>query len=178
MTINVNPLSYNSIQEAIRQITEYQNSLEYKCKVFLNRLADIGVNVIGSTYMGEGDSGPKPDTSREWGSGKTAELVLNVSGENLIFIEFGAGITFNGPVGSAAYPRAEELGFTIGSYSDSVGNGYSQGQFEYWYYQGADGARHRSYGTEAKHPVYNAAQAMRDAIVQTAIEVFKEGGGK
>lgn len=176
MVIEVNPLSTKSIEAAIKKIREYQNSLEGKCRLFVERLSEIGVDVIESTYKGKGDSGPQPKTDSQWVEGKTAELVLRVTGENLIFIEFGAGVHFNGPVGHAAYPLARELGFTIGSYSELGGNGKSLGQYDSWYYYDASGQRHESQGTEATSPVYNAATEMRNAIIQTAIEVFGKGG--
>lgn len=174
MTINVNPLDSRSIEAAIKQIEEYEKSFDAKCKLLLDRLVnEVGAKVVKENLGGEGDSDKnitvRPETIESTPGSIVVEL--RARGRHIAFIEFGAGITFNGEVGSAAYPRAKELGFTIGSYSDFAGTGYSQGQFEYWWYNGK-----RSYGTESTAPVYKAAEAMRQEVARIAIEVFgKEG---
>ena len=38
-------LSENSIQNAIKQLRDYQNSLEYKCSLLAQKLAEMGINV-------------------------------------------------------------------------------------------------------------------------------------
>lgn len=39
----------------------------------------------------------------------------------MLFIEFGAGIHYNGSAGSSPHPKGNEFGYTIGSYGKGLG---------------------------------------------------------
>lgn len=178
MVIEINPLSTKSIEAAIKQIEDYRNSLEGKCQELIQRLAEIGVEVIETniTSAQTDDSSKTHKIDKDTNNTKGhAELVLKVKGEDLVFIEFGAGVHFNGPVGTAVSPVGEELGFTIGSYSDYGPGGKSFGQFDMWYYRGPDGEEKYTHGTEGTAPVYNASLEMRRKIIEIAEEVFGKG---
>lgn len=179
MVININPLSASSVREAIQKIEAYQNSLEGKCQELIRRLSEIGVEVIKrqvtSAQTDDADKTYQVDDSNWNNSKNRVELILKVSGDDLVFIEFGAGVHFNGPVGSSSSPVGEQLGFTIGSYSDYGPGGKSFGQFDEWYYTDESGTRHWTHGTQGTAPVYTASTEMRSRIAEVAMEVFGKG---
>ena len=81
-------------------------------------------------------------------------------------MEFGAGVYYNGAVGSSPNPLGTELGFTIGSY------GLGNGRKEVWGYTGEDGQIHLTHGAPASMPLYKAVQSVSRDIVRIAREVF------
>lgn len=90
--------------------------------------------------------------------------VVFADGEDAVFMEFGAGVYYNGAVGSPN-PLGANLGLTIGSYGPN-------GAKETWGYYGEDGELHLTHGTPASMPLYRAVQSVRQDIVQIAKEVF------
>lgn len=79
------------------------------------------------------------------------------TGEELLFVEFGAGIYFNGSAGSSPHPKGEELGFTIGSY------GKGKGAKTAWAFL-RDGEVVWTHGTKAVMPVFRACEEVRREI--------------
>ena len=91
---------------------------------------------------------------------------LIVSGKDLLFIEFGAGVHYNGAVGSSPHPLGASKGYTIGSY------GKGNGSKDAWYYYSDTGEVVKSHGTQATMPVYKAGVEMRQQMLKIAKEVF------
>jgi hypothetical protein len=92
--------------------------------------------------------------------------VVIASGKDAVFMEFGAGVYYNGAVGSSPNPLGADLGFTIGSY------GKGNGAKEVWGFYGDDGEIHLTHGVPASMPLYKAVQSVSRDIVQIAREVF------
>jgi len=182
MVVEINPLSSKSVEAAIKKIERYQEDLQDKCYELISRLVDdVGLPVIKARVdkaKGDSDKDYNYIVVDDWDNPdpNVKAIELKVSGDQFIFIEFGAGIHFNGPVGSSSSPVGEQLGYTIGSYSRRGGNGLSYGQYDKWRYIDSSGVEHESYGTEGTAPVYSAAQAMRNDIARIAGEVFGKGG--
>lgn len=160
-------LSTDSIRNLINDLKGYKHGLIDKQEVFINRLTEIGIPIIDERMFTAGDSDPTHYTHIEIQSFQgymRARLV--VEGEDLLFIEFGAGAHYNGAPGTSPHPLGAEMGYTIGSY------GYGQGAKDYWYYVDDSGVARRSYGTRASQPVYQAGLEMRRQMVKIAKEVF------
>lgn len=174
-----------SLDKAIKQIKEYTQSLNVKGEIFLQRLAEVGIPII-DTRIGwaHGDSDPQHSTHIRVSSfGDYTEAHLIVEGKDLLFIEFGSGVHYNGSAGQS--PRksikgsqngveyemtgGKELGYTIGSY----GNG--QGVKDHWFYKAENGDTIMSHGTEASMPLYHATMEIINSIQRIAQEVY---GGK
>lgn len=163
-------LSERSIDEAIRQLQNYKQELRFKLELFVSRLAEVGIQTIeAAMYMGEGDA-DKNDLRTYMvvdvnGTQATATLVL--SGHDVAFIEFGAGVHYNGPGGSSPHPEGTKHGMTIGSY------GQHKGLQDSWTYYDEDRARFtRTYGTQAAMPVYKSKEEIRKQIASVARQVF------
>lgn len=172
MVININPLSAKSVADAIKQIEDYRFSLDYKVDRFMQELYGLATAII-EEYVGKAKGDPNLDRSYTADhdvkrTANTSEMTIKVKGEDLVFIEFGAGIHYNGgpdALGKSPHPKGMEFGFWIGSYSDLGGNGYSYGQYDQWFgYQ----------GTESTAPVYQAAKAIREQAGEIATRVFGE----
>lgn len=173
-------LSVKGIRSLIKKLTKYKDNLESKTQRFVQRLADEGIPAIeqniveaGFTYDEKGVmSGSNTAHStyvqiQSLGSTVTADLIIE--GDEILFIEFGAGVYYNGEAGASPHPKGEEFAFTIGSYGK--GNGVKK----IWGYYDDAGELILTHGTKATMPVYKASREIIDKYVAIAREVF--GGG-
>lgn len=167
MRINIE-LSQKSIQSAIKQIENCRDKLIRKNREFVKRLGEVGIPVIDSNIAAAaGDSDKTHDAYIKINSfGDYAQATLIVSGKDLLFIEFGAGVHYNGAVGSSPHPLGASKGYTIGSY------GKGNGSKDAWYYYADTGEIVKSQGTQATMPVYKAGVEMRHQMLKIAKEVF------
>lgn len=161
-------LSQKSLQNAIKQLRKYQNGLKNKNEIFVRRLAELGIPVIDQNIsLAQGDSDKNHNIYIKINSfGTYSQATLVCEGADLLFIEFGAGIHYNTPVGSSPHPKGQDFGYTIGSY------GQGKGKNDSWTYESETGEWVRSYGTEATMPVYKAAEKIKLEIRNIAKEVF------
>ncbi len=167
MRINIE-LSQKSIQSAIKQIENCRDNLIRKNREFVKRLGEVGIPVIDSNIAAAaGDSDKTHDAYIKINSfGDYAQATLIVSGKDLLFIEFGAGVHYNGAVGSSPHPLGASKGCTIGSY------GKGNGSKDAWYYYSDTGEVVKSHGTQATMPVYKSGVEMRQQMLKIAREVF------
>lgn len=161
-------LSPKSIDHAIKELNQYKDDLRRKNDEFVRRLAELGIPIIDQNIASAaGDSDKSHDTYIKINSfGDYSQVVLVTEGIDLLFIEFGAGIFYNGSAGSSPHPKGKELGYTIGSY------GKGQGKNDYWFYYADSGESVMSHGTEATMPVYRASVEITQNIRRIAQEVF------
>lgn len=167
MKVNIT-LSKKGIQSAIKQIENYRDNLVKKNEEFVKRLGEVGIPVIHENIAAAaGDSDKTHDAYIKINSfGDYSQATLIVSGKDLLFIEFGAGVHYNGAVGSSPNPMGASKGYTIGSY------GKGNGSKDSWYYYADTGELVRSQGTQATMPVYKAGVEMRQKMLKIAKEVF------
>ena len=166
-------LSAEGIERAIREVREYKEWLERKTVELRNRIAEVIQTNADSGFNSspvevlpiEGVQIGTVDVTIEE-DGDVTVVVAN--GEDAVWIEFGAGVYYNGSVGASPNPLVSENGlpFTIGSMSNS--NPYKLG----WKFKGEDGEYHFTHGTPASMPFYNAVQGVINDIASIAREVF------
>lgn len=161
-------LSEKSIRNAINEIESYKREFIERNEVFVRRLAELGIPVIDQDIaVAQGDSDKNHNTYIKINSfGSYSEAKLVVEGKSILFIEFGAGIRYNGSSGTSPHPKGEEFGYTIGSY------GKGQGSKDFWFYYADTGESVMSHGTEATMPVFRASQEIIQNIRRIAREVF------
>lgn len=161
-------LSEKSIRNSINEIEVYKRQFIERNEVFVRRLAELGIPVIDQNIAAaQGDSDKSHNTYIKINSfGSYSEAKLVVEGKSILFIEFGAGIRYNGSSGTSPHPKGEELGYTIGSY------GKGQGSKDFWFYYADTGESVMSHGTEATMPVFRASQEIIQNIRIIAREVF------
>lgn len=168
-TIRFN-LSPSGIGRAISELKAYKQEIRRKTEIFQNRfaqevanLAQAGFDASYLDYHLDGETTPANVSVDVSNAGNTCFVTAN--GEDAVWIEFGAGVYYNGNAGSSPNPWGEKLGYTIGSY------GKGQGKRKVWgYYR--DGELILTHGTPATMPMYNALKQACDNIWSIAREVF------
>lgn len=160
-----------SIQAAIRELNDYKKWVIQKTDELRNRVAyfiakdasAVFNSAVADDLIGEGAVIGSVDVTVD-DQGNVTLVIAN--GEDAVFMEFGAGVYYNGSVGSSPNPLGAGLGYTIGSY------GKGNGRKEVWGFKGSDGEIHLTHGTPASMPLYKAVKAVSDDIVRIAKEVF------
>lgn len=163
-------LSASSIDNLIQDINNYQKELNNKCETFIKRLSAVGIDVINARITSARGDSDKAHTTRlvmDFNGAITTGYVT-LTGKDVLFIEFGAGIYYNN---GNAHPKAAEFGYGVGTYP-SVGHGNQAINPGYWWYKDDSGQKHFSVGTEATMPMYAASIEMIKSIHTIAREVF------
>ena len=171
MVIKITGHSAESFQKAARQVEAYRDELIDNNAAFLSILLDIGImegdkmnNSVAKGY--EPPTFDKEDPLMSGGNSPKMLATLSLVGEDAAFVEFGAGVHYNGEAGSSPHPWGADLRFTIGSY------GYGLGKNDSWHYQSGAGWK-TSKGTEATMPLFHAGQAMRNNLMMVARQAFR-----
>lgn len=176
--LKINGLSAESLENAAKAIEKYQLEVALKNKELVRELAKEGIDEASNHLTFKGDSEPptiatqNPRVTLGKSEGQM-KAVIRLKGDDVAFVEFGAGIHYNTPVGTSPNPYGVELGYTIGSYSTLGGNGYSMGQYDYWAYTDDNGVLVVTYGTEAAMPLYYASERIRQKAKEVAKSVFR-----
>ncbi len=164
-------LDPQDIDRAIKELKQYKREFLKKVEIYRKRVAEeiaeiaslgFGSATIEHTIYG---TTRKPDVSVSVSERGDISIVV-ANGEDAVWCEFGAGVYFNGSVGSSPHPKGTELGFTIGSY----GKGYGKGNA--WGYYDDNGELVITRGTPATMPMYNAAKEVTKKAIEIAREVF------
>lgn len=172
MQIAINPLSPESLLKAAKKVKAYENKVEANNKEFLKDLALEGRLEAGEALENVADDYERPEFStldpHVVNGNKKGEMsiTLRLQGEQAVFVEYGAGVYYNGEVGTSPHPYGVELGFTIGSY------GLGQGKYETWGYE-KNGKYHITHGTPAAMPLYKAGVAIKQSARVLAMAHFR-----
>ena len=164
-TITLNALDVNSIDNALKELQEYQAWVEAKTELLCRKCADLGLTVASANFNGA-----------FYGMGDNDVVVtveqtdhgynIIASGESVCFIEFGAGVYYNG---AEPYPIPRPEGVVgIGEF------GAGHGKQNSWFYTDKNGERQYTHGNPAAMPMYSAQKTIRDMLAQIAKEVFAE----
>lgn len=163
-------LDSKSINEAIREIEDYKQEIKRKTVRLRERIAEyiaetasqgFGSAVVDDLLRG-GARSASVDVSVD--SRENVSVVV-ANGEDAVWVEFGAGVYYNGQAGSSPHPKGGELGLTIGGYGKGYGARNVWGFYE-------DGELKLTHGTPAAMPMYNAMKTVCAEIVDIAREVF------
>lgn len=165
-------LSDRDIGRAIRELERYKREFLRKVELLRQRVAERLADEAQKGFSGA----VVDDLLQKSGGPRYAEVTVSVdqkdnvslviaSGEDAVWVEFGAGVHHNGSPGTSPHPKGAELGFTIGGY------GKGNGKKEIWGYYD-DGVLKLTHGTPAKMPMYNAMKTVCNDIASIAREVF------
>lgn len=165
MKITVDPFDVSSINNAIRQLSDYEKSLSKKSEELCERLADMGAMYAewyfsGVMYAGDIDYKVTVDRVSE------SVYRIKAGGETVLFMEFGAGVRHG-----YGHPLAEQFGMGPGTYNPSSNNWSNPNGW--WFYQGSSRQSIHTYGNAPGMPMYNAAKDLRKEILAIAREVFR-----
>lgn len=155
-------LNSKSINEAYKQIETYRREIEQKTREFTEKLAYIGLkeaSVRFTTAMYDGDNDVKVTLS------KTSNgYQIEAEGKAVCFIEFGAGVYYNG---TEPYPKPRPSEISkIGEY------GKGKGKQQMWVYN-KDDEKFYTHGNPAAMPMWYATKEMEQNILRIAREVFR-----
>ena len=170
-TITIDIFNPASIDAAVKEIRDYADWVKRKTDELRERVAyfiakdasAVFNTAVADDLIGEGAVIGSVDVVVE-DNGNMTLVIAN--GEDAVFMEFGAGVYYNGGVGSSPNPVGAALGYTIGSY------GKGNGAKAVWGFKGEDGALHLTHGVPASMPLYRALQGVVNDIEQIAREVF------
>ena len=172
-TITIDVFDLSSIDAAVREIREYSKWVQRKTDELRERIAYFIAKDASAVFntavvddlIGEGAvTGSVNVVVENQGDNMT---VVIANGEDAVFMEFGAGVYYNGAAGSSPHPYGVELGYTIGDY------GWGFGQFDEWGYTNANGKYRLTHGTPAAMPLYNAGVAIRQNARILALAHFR-----
>lgn len=180
MEIYVNILDPASIKDAKKKLGTYKRKINYRTEKLVKMLVEFGANYardyfdgadydVGYYYGMESLEDTVISISVEGGNqdDKTIRYTVNANGEAIAFIEFGAGVYFNG--GGDPYHETRPEGIVgIGEY------GQHRGRQQSWFYKSADGESKRTRGTPEQPGMWRAAQEVRQRIESMAKEVFSK----
>lgn len=163
-------LSEKSINDAIKELRRYKETLPQKLKTIRDRVAEellkqaeTGFNgAIYNDVIGEGMKIPNVSVTLEE-NGNAVFVVAH--GTEAIFAEFGAGVYYN-PSGSGHPERPAGI-VAIGEYGEGYGKRRVWGYYE-------NGELKLTHGTPASMPMYNAAQSVAKLVYGIAKEVFEK----
>ncbi len=157
-------LSESSINDTIKQLRQYKSSLTKKIEALITAMVaygeDYAINEVGHV-----DTGETLETIKGYRSGNKGVIV---AGGNAVWLEFGSGTRYNGPVGSSPHPMGSELGMTIGEY----GKGQGANPGGWWYYDASGQIKH-TYGIPATMFMYRTARELERIAPELAREIFK-----
>lgn len=164
--IKINLFDSQSIQNAIDELENYRNSLKTKTQILIDRLAKDGINVVRSTM----ESIPDEEKGKYYTEivnntkGDIIGAAIRLSGDNILFLEFSAGIRY----GTNKYPLPIGDEYGMGTYP---GKGHWDSPYGWWYVD-EQGNKHHSYGNRAYMPMYHAEQAITMQIFYHARDIF------
>lgn len=159
-------LSQKSIQNAISEIRKYQQELQRKNQILIDRLAREGLQVVQATM----ESIPTEEKGSYYteivnnSQGDIVGAAIRLSGDKILFLEFSAGIAY----GTDSYPTPAGDKYGMGTYP---GKGHWDSPYGWWYVD-ESGEKHHSYGNRAYMPMYHAEQAIILSVRRIAKEVF------
>lgn len=159
-------LSRSSINDAINELKAYKKELINKNDIFVRRLVELGLNVVNmKVRQSLGDSDDAASSAYVDNLGRLVKAEIHLTGSDVLFIEFGAGIFYNTP---GQHPLEDDFGMGVGTYP-----GQTHAFDDYWFYTDEQGNTGQiSYGTQATMPMYSASIEMYQQVVQIAREVF------
>ena len=163
-------LNSKSINETIKELEKYRQEFLKKVDIYRRRIADeIATNAslrFGNSTMEHTITGGtrKPNVNVSVDERGQISVVV-ADGEDAVFCEFGAGVYYNGSVGSSPNPYGNGLGLTIGSYGKGYGKAKAWGYYD-------NGQLVITRGTPASMPMYNAVQDITKKAIEIAREVF------
>ena len=155
-------LNSDSIDNAIKELQVFRDSIQQKKDKLLKELAEIGVreaSVRFTTAMYDGVN----DTDVELTSTVNG-YAIKAKGRAVFFIEFGAGVYHNT---GEPYPDPRPEGVVgIGEY------GKGHGKRQAWGYKDDSGELVITHGNPAAMPMWYASEEMQNNILKIAKEVF------
>lgn len=170
-------INVKNVNKSIEKIEAYKKDLLAKNKIFLEKLANYGINEAKINFQKAQYDGVNDVIIEEpvWVNDTT--IKITASGSSLLFIEFGTGVYYSSPI----HEQADKFGFKRGEY------GQGRGKNDFWYYKGEMGTNGQiplnpslanrglifTHGNPANRCMWETDKSIRNEIINIAKEVFK-----
>lgn len=169
----VDIMSQSSIEQLIKELRSYQNSLEQKTRLFCERLAEIGVETAKATVYGldavfTGELF-RSIHSEQRSSGTTVVFAVVADSEHAIYVEMGTGLVGAESPYPGKLPAVYAQGKSFVELLEPFGK-YEAGTYG-WFYE-RDGHIFFTEGMPSRPFMYFASLEMQENIVKIAKEVF------
>ena len=162
MRIVINPYDPESIKQALREVRQYKKDFLAKEKIFVARLAEIGVSVASAGFATADYDGTNDVKVTMNARGTSAKVVAY--GETVGFIEFGTGIR---------YPEWNNTGM---EYTPPEHGTYGKGHGarpKGWFFKPGEGSAQHTYGNQPAEAMRTARDVMIERVAQIAREVWR-----
>ena len=162
MRIVINPYDPESIKQALREVRQYKKDFLAKEKIFVRRLAEIGVSVASAGFATADYDGNNDVQVTMSARGTSAKVVAY--GETVGFIEFGTGIR---------YPEWNNTGM---EYTPPEHGTYGKGHGarpKGWFFKPGEGSAQHTYGNQPAEAMRTARDVMIERVAQIAREVWR-----
>ena len=175
--IEINLFDTKSINKAIKEVKDYQEWLLRKTDELRLRIAELiqteaqqGFDSAVMSVEAKTGSVIKPSVSvTVKDDGVTTAVIAH--GEDAVFVEFGAGVYYNGSSGSSPHPKGADFGFTIGSYGYGLGN---RRAWAYYEIPNDKSTVRVTRGTPTQMPLYSAYEHVIQQIPSIVMEVYSK----
>lgn len=177
-------LDKSSIENAIEEVNQYRDEFQRKCRELREKIAErirwsaekgFRTAMVSDTFLritGKKKERVKEPLSPVMNAAVEVQIshddsmsVIFTDDKEAMFIEFGAGVYYNGAPGDSPHPWGVEKGYVIGAY------GHGNGVKNVWgYYDGNSVVL--THGTPAVMPMYRGAEEAIRAMSEIVREVF------
>lgn len=164
-------LSQKSVQNVIKELRSYKNSLEYKCRLLAEKLAEKGVEIarvqvadLDAVFTGELIESIHSEYVGSVKDGAIFSIVADSS--HAVFVCFGTGIVGQ----ESPYPGKLPEGVTWEYASGKTIRQLADGRYG-WFYS-KDGKWYFTEGMPSRPFMYYTANELRDLVTETVKEVF------
>lgn len=171
-TIKLNCFSQSSIQNTIKALQSYQDSLTYKCQLLAEELAEKGVEIarvqiadLDAIFTSELLQSVHSEYRGSIKGGGVWAVVAD--SKHSTFVEFGTGVIGKANPYKGTLPEGVDWQYASGKTIRQLADGRYG-----WFYKGKDGNWYFTEGMPSRPFMYNTANELRSIIVSTAKEVF------
>lgn len=157
----INALTGEGIDEMIAGVEAYQKWIDEKTKELARRLAEHGATYASLGFSRAIYTGI-PANADVTVNGDGTRYIVRADGEAVLFLEFGAGVTYG-----YGHPEAEKNGMGPGTYP---GQTHAMDPKGWWIPKSAGGGH--TYGNPPNAPMYNAVRNIETELARIVREVF------
>ena len=173
-TITADIMKSNGISDLHKLLDQYMNSLEYKTRLFTERLAEKGVEIarlnianLDAIFTSDLISSVHKEYISSFKGGVIFAIVTD--SKHAMFVEFGTGQTGKDNPYPYKLPDGVSWDYAVGK---TIRQNPITGHY-YWFYPGRDGKWHYTEGMPARPFMHNTSVEMLNIIVKTAKDIFK-----
>lgn len=154
-------ITLGEIDKSLKQLAEYQEELIDKTRLVVEKLGYLGATNASLEYARAITDQNDVRVDMEWINSNT--MRIRASGTQVLFIEFGAGITYGN-----GHPEADKYGYGAGTFPSN--KGHWDDPSGWWYSK--DGESRHTYGNPPSASMYNTARKLEQEVQRVVKEVF------